>query len=289
MIGATPYEELQMKRNLIALTLLATVVAGAHASSEIGWKKGYDTATAEAKSSGKLIMIDFFTDWCGWCKKLDADTYPAAEVVKESENFIPIKLNAEKDADGIRLAKKFKVDGYPTVLFIDADEKLAYKIVGYAPPKDFAASMAKAASIRQDRAKYEAALKSNPNDFDALLGMAGIDAATGDPTAAAELVDKAASAADAANKGKLLTAYNAVGDGFQNSGQVAKAIPYFTKAIDAAFPDQTAYARISIAECYAQAGTPKLAIPFLQDLLKAGVGPKEYLDQAKAMLAQFSK
>src|ERR1035438_3307290 len=142
MIGATPFEELQMKRNLLAFMLLATVVGGAHAS-EISWKKGYDSAAAEAKSSGKLIMIDFFTDWCGWCKKLDADTYPAAEVVKESENFIPIKLNAEKDADGIRLAKKFKVDGYPTVLFIDAEENLAYKIVGFAPAKEIGRASAR--------------------------------------------------------------------------------------------------------------------------------------------------
>ena len=277
-----------MKRFLLPLLLLATAAVGAQAS-EIGWKKGYDTAAAEAKSSGKLIMIDMYTDWCVWCKRLDSDTYPAAEVVKQSEKFVPIKLNAEKDADGIRLAKKFKVDGYPTVLFIDADENLAYKIVGFAPAKDFAASMAKAATIRQDRAKFDAALKADPNNFDALVGLASIDAATGDFVAAAKLVDQAAAGVTPANKGQLLTAYNAVGDGFQNGGELLKAVPYFIKAIDEAFPDQTAYARISIAECYAQAKEPKLAVPYLKALLQAGVGPKEYLDQAKTMLAALDK
>src|ERR1019366_1427695 len=100
-------KEFQMKRFLLPLLLLTTAAVGAQAS-EIGWKKGYDTAAAEAKSSGKLIMIDMYTDWCVWCKRLDSDTYPAAEVVKQSEKFVPIKLNAEKDADGIRLAKKVK-------------------------------------------------------------------------------------------------------------------------------------------------------------------------------------
>ena len=277
-----------MTKHLLAFLLLASGIAGAHAS-EIGWKKGYDSATAEAKSSGKLIMIDFYTDWCGWCKKLDADTYPAPEVVKQSESFIPIKLNAEKDADGIRLAKKFKVDGYPTVLFIDSDENLAYRIVGYAPAKEFAASMSKAATIRADKAKFAAALKANPHNFEALVGMSGIDAATGEFVAAGELVLRAAAASTPAQKGALLSAYNAVGDGFQNGGQLDKAIPFFLKAIDPGFPEQTAYARISVAECYAQAGKPKAAIPYLKDLLKAGVGPKEYLDQAKAMLAQIDK
>ena len=277
-----------MKKSLLPLLLLAVTTVGAQAS-EIGWKKGYDAATSEAKSTGKLIMIDFYTDWCTWCKKLDADTYPAPDVVKQSENFIPIKLNAEKDADGIRLAKKFKVTGYPTVLFIDADENMAFKIVGYEPAKPFAASMAQAATIRQDRAKFEAALKANPNDFDALVGMAGIDGVMGDATTASQLVDKAAAAVTDANRGKLLTAYNAVGDALQNDSSFAAAITYFKKAIVSGFTEQPAYARISIAVCYVQAGTPKDAIPFLKDLIHAGVGPKEYLDQAKQMLAQLDK
>lgn len=276
-----------MKKLFLPLLLMAAAI-GAQAS-EIGWKKAYDAATAESKSSGKLIMIDFYTDWCGWCKKLDADTYPAPEVVKASEAFVPIKLNAEKDADGIRLAKKFGINGYPTVLFIDSDENLVYKVVGYAPAKPFAESMAKAASIREDRAKYDAALKANPNDFAALAGMAGVEAATGNVTQAASLVAKAAPLATADTKGQLLTAYNAVGDGFQNANKLPEAIAQFQKAIEPGYPNQAEYARISIAVCYAQIGTPKLAIPYLKDLLHAGVGPKEDLAQAKAMLAQFEK
>lgn len=277
-----------MTKALLPLLLLAVTTAGAHAS-EIAWKKGYDAAVAESKSTGKLMMIDFYTDWCGWCKKLDSDTYPAPEVVKQSENFIPIKLNAEKDADGIRLAKKFKVDGYPTILFIDSNENLAFKIVGYEPAKPFAESMSKAVTIREDRTKFEATLATNPNDFTALVGIANIDAATGDADAAAASVDKAAAQVTPATRGLLLTAYNAVGDGYQNSGDFAKAIPYFGKAICKGFGEQGAYARISIAMCYAQAGTPNLAVPYLKDLLHAGVGPKEYLDQARAMLDQISK
>jgi len=99
-----------MKRIFISTLLLGSLVGMALAgSSSINWKKAYAGATAEAKASGKLIMIDFYTDWCGWCKKLDADTYPAPEVVKQADSFVSIKLNAEKDADGIRLAKKFGI------------------------------------------------------------------------------------------------------------------------------------------------------------------------------------
>lgn len=135
-----------MKRSIVTALVLGAAIA-AYAAG-ISWAKGYGAAKSQARSTHKLIMIDFYTGWCGWCKKLDSDTYPAAEVVKQSKKFISIKLDAEKDADGIRLAKKFSVDGFPTILFIDANEKLAYKIVGYEPPKDFAAEMVKASKAK---------------------------------------------------------------------------------------------------------------------------------------------
>ncbi|MDR3692734.1 MAG: thioredoxin family protein [Fimbriimonas sp.] len=277
-----------MKRFLLPLLLPAVAVMTAYAgSSSINWKKTYPVAAAEAKSSGKLMMIDFYTDWCGWCKKLDADTYPADAVVKQSDKFVSIKLNAEKDADGIRLAKKFGINGYPTILFLDSNETLAYKVVGYEPAKDFADSMVKAATIRQDSARFKAALKANPNDFEGLVGMAGIEASMGNADAAAKDVDLAAKSVTGTNRGKLLTAYNNVGDGYQNTNQYDKAIPYFSKAIVAGFDDQSAYARISIAVCYASTGKIASAKPFLQDLLKMDKAPKEYVDQAKDMLKQL--
>jgi thiol-disulfide isomerase/thioredoxin len=279
-----------MKRIGLPLLLPALLVMSAYAgSSSIGWKKAYAVATAEAKSSGKLIMIDFYTDWCGWCKKLDADTYPAPEVVKESESFVPIKLNAEKDADGIRLAKKFGINGYPTILFLDANENLAYKVVGYESAADFAKSMTKAATIRQDTAKFKAALKSNPNDFDALIGLAGVEASMGNPDVAAGYVDRASKSGASAKTGKLLDAYNAVGDGYQNSNQLDKAISYFTKAIAPSFDSQAAYARISIAVCYASSGKLPQAKPYLEALVKMTNAPKEYTDQAKQMLEAINK
>ena len=180
-----------MNKNLLSITLLAAAAASVHAAglkaATISWARAYPTAKSVSASSGKLMMIDFYTDWCGWCKKLDADTYPAPEVVAESEKFVPVKLDAEKDADGIRLAKKFKIDGYPTILFLDGNENLVYKIVGYEPAKDFAASMDKAASVRQDTAKFKAELAKNPNDVTALLGLASIDSSMGDAAAAADL------------------------------------------------------------------------------------------------------
>jgi len=273
-----------MKRFLVPI-LIPVLAASAFAGSSINWKKTYPAASAASKASGKLIMIDFYTDWCGWCKKLDADTYPAPEVVKQADNFISVKLNAEKDTDGIRLAKKFGINGYPTILFLDSNENLAYKVVGYSVPSEFSKSMQRAATIRQDTAKFKVALKANPNDFNALVGMASIESSMGNTDKAATCLAAAEKSATAANRGKLLDAYNAVGDGYQNVNSFDKAITYFSKAIDPAFDNQSAYARISIAVCYASTGKMKDAKPYLEALLGMKNAPAEYVTQAKQMLA----
>ncbi len=45
----------------------------------------------------KKIFVDVYTDWCGWCKRLDATTFAHPEIIRYmNENFIPVKLNAER-------------------------------------------------------------------------------------------------------------------------------------------------------------------------------------------------
>jgi len=276
-----------MKRSFISVLLLAAALGASGAG--INWAKAYPSAKVTSKSTGKLIMIDFYTDWCGWCKKLDSDTYPAPEVVAQAGKFVPVKLDAEKDPEGVRLAKKFKVNGYPTILFIDANENLAYKIVGYEPARDFAASMKKAATIRQDKAKFEKELRANPDNFGSLVGLASVYAGIGDVDKAGELTDRAAKVAPADKKGALLDAYNAAGDGFQNSGEFPKAISYFEKAINTNFAKQTAYARMSLGVCYLSEQKPKQAVPYLEDLLKMGKEADEFRASATQMLAAARK
>ncbi len=274
-----------MTYKVLPFVVLAAVSTSAFgAGSSISWKKGYGSAVTAAKASNKLIMIDFYTDWCGWCKKLDSDTYPAPAVVQQSEKFIPIKLNAEKDPDGVRLAKKFGVNGYPTIVFIDSQEKLAFKVVGYEPAKDFAASMERAATIRQDLSKYKAELNSNPKSYDGLIGMATLEAARGNTDAAVGYVDQAAHVRTGTSEGRLLDAYNAVGDAYQNDNQFDKAISYFSKAIVPGFDKQSTYARISIAVCYLSSNRVAEAKPYAEAVLKVPNAPKEYTDQAQQIL-----
>jgi len=89
-----------------------------------------------SKKTGKPIMVDFYTDWCGWCKVLDDSTYQNPRVGEFSRNFINFKVNAEK-GEGIELAKRFRIRGYPTILFLDSTGKEIDRIIGFRPPEPF--------------------------------------------------------------------------------------------------------------------------------------------------------
>jgi thiol-disulfide isomerase/thioredoxin len=93
---------------------------------------------ALAKKLHKPIMVDVYTDWCGWCKVLDRETFPNP-AVKEvlSKNFVLVKANAEDNADGQRLATQSQVDGFPTVMFFDSNGKLKAFTTGFHPPDEF--------------------------------------------------------------------------------------------------------------------------------------------------------
>jgi len=120
-----------MKRSrfftLIAALLCVSVTASS-AYAAITWAGNLSSALKEAKSKNKPVMADFYTDWCGWCKKLDRDTYADPEVANLAKKFICVKVNGDKYPD---LVSKYGVSGYPTILFLGPDGNKTDAIVGY--------------------------------------------------------------------------------------------------------------------------------------------------------------
>ena len=94
-----------------------------------------------AKKEKKIIFIDVYTGWCGPCKSMAATTFKDAKVGERfNKAYVNLKLDAEKDADGIKVAQEYRVTGYPTFLFIDATGKLKKRLMGYMPAEQFLAA-----------------------------------------------------------------------------------------------------------------------------------------------------
>jgi thioredoxin-related protein len=125
-------------KGFVAVIIVGFLTLGASAFAAVNWEQNYDAGLEKAKKDKKLVMVDMYTDWCGWCKKLDKDTYSDKDVAdKLAKDFIAVKLNPEKSPQGAKLAKQFGTTGYPQIVFLNADGNKVFEINGYLPPQQF--------------------------------------------------------------------------------------------------------------------------------------------------------
>jgi thiol:disulfide interchange protein len=110
----------------------------AGAGAGIDWLTTYEEAMAKAKDKNRPVMIDFYTDWCSWCKQLDRTTYVDPSVVKKSGQFVSLKIDAD---DQRPLAARYKIGAFPTILFINPDGMEIHRVVGFRPGPDFVREM----------------------------------------------------------------------------------------------------------------------------------------------------
>jgi len=108
---------------------------GSASASSLQWERDLGAALGRASSQDKIVMVDFYTDWCLWCKKLDQSTFADPEVRRALAAVVPVKLNAEKD--GRREAEHFNIEDYPTIVFLDARGKEISRVPGFMPARPF--------------------------------------------------------------------------------------------------------------------------------------------------------
>ena len=123
----------------------------------------YEEALAKAKAENKRIFVDCYASWCAPCKKMLATTFKDTRIGNfMNYQFIPIKVNMEKEGDGKMLKNKFGVKVYPTYLLINPDGTLYNKFVGGAYVTAFADKLKNALLGEEDEyAKKERMQKGN--------------------------------------------------------------------------------------------------------------------------------
>ena len=101
-------------------------------------EKPYAELLKIAKKQNKLIFVDVYTSWCGPCKYMAKNIFTKEEAgAYYNENFLNLKVDAEKSEDGKMIAKQFEVTGFPTCLFIDGNGELVYRFMGGRALKQF--------------------------------------------------------------------------------------------------------------------------------------------------------
>ena len=147
-----------MKKYLLYVLMALTSPGWAQVVHEgpVKWMS-FEEAIEKSKTEKRKIFIDVYTDWCGWCKVMDKNTFSEAQVAKIlNEKFYPVKFDAEQTADVVFNGTTFKFVpygnkgthqlamallnnqmSYPTVVFLNEDFAMIQPLPGYQKPAEF--------------------------------------------------------------------------------------------------------------------------------------------------------
>lgn len=160
---------MQKTRWVVAAAIVVLVAASA-VMAEVEWtESSWDEVLASAKSQNQYVFVDFYTTWCGPCKRLDKITYQDAAVVEFLGSTVAVKYDAEKGV-GIELAKEYKVGAYPTLVIIGPDGNEVDRHIGYLGPEDFVTVLEGYTRGIGTLSEYEEKLAANPEDLE-LMSM----------------------------------------------------------------------------------------------------------------------
>jgi thioredoxin-related protein len=133
--------------------LILLIVAGNVKAQSIQWMS-LTEAEAALKKQARPLLIDLYTDWCGWCKVMDKNTYSNKNVIAYiAKNFYAVKLDAETRSTLNWMGKAYRFNAnyrtndltiyftqgklsYPTTVIIPTDNSGPQPIPGYLEPKN---------------------------------------------------------------------------------------------------------------------------------------------------------
>ncbi len=114
--------------------------------STVRWES-FNSGLSKALKQKKHVIVDFYADWCYWCKIMERETFTNPEVVKViNRDFIAVRVYTEKDESinykGVkttsgRFASMLGVRGLPTVVFMDGKGNLIDQLPGFVKPDIF--------------------------------------------------------------------------------------------------------------------------------------------------------
>jgi len=125
------------------LVVIPFLIAGSLMAQGVKWETSLDAAKARAKAEHKVIFMDVWTEWCGWCIKLQKDTFPSPAPQAVLARVVPLSVktqfkNGQPTPDN-GIERQFHIEGFPALFMLDAEGKVLAQNPGYLPPDQFAA------------------------------------------------------------------------------------------------------------------------------------------------------
>lgn len=126
-----------MKRSILLVIVvcwLLTPMGGLASQPEktIHWLSFDEAKKIEAQDQSKKFLLYFYTSWCGYCRKLDQNTFVDQTVAAYiNTHFIPVRINSEQLP---RIAARYRVAGVPDLRFLSSKGEGIARWPGYIAP-----------------------------------------------------------------------------------------------------------------------------------------------------------
>lgn len=141
-----------MERSLSLLIFVLVISIGSAQTNAINFNGGSLKKTLkEARKQKRTVVLDFYADWCLPCKQMEKVTFSDPEVIEHfNKNHVIYRVDVDQFA-GMDIAEKYRVNKYPTLIFLDRKGKERLKTTGFKGAgelMDLARSVAGQASKR---------------------------------------------------------------------------------------------------------------------------------------------
>lgn len=114
--------------------------------ARIEWLEDYEAAQRVARERGKPMLVDFGASWCGACGELDRHTFTDTHVVREAQDFVPVRIDLSPGQDTPEkqaILKSYGHRGLPLVVLHDRSGREAHRITNFMGPQKFLELMRK--------------------------------------------------------------------------------------------------------------------------------------------------
>jgi tetratricopeptide (TPR) repeat protein len=151
--------------SITPIGVLLSILISCPAIAQVSWISTFNEALKQSQSSGKLIVVDLYADWCPPCREMAQNVYPDIEFINFSRSQIYMLLDAEADSEGIQLSRKFKVDSYPTLLVLDSKGQEIDRLIGGRDTKDLMRDLQKIFDNPLPYSQLTQKAKDNSGDY----------------------------------------------------------------------------------------------------------------------------
>jgi thiol:disulfide interchange protein len=131
---------------LAAVLFIARVASYAtkeKAADHVRWLS-IEEGMVRAQATNKRILYDFTADWCAPCHQLDAAVFQNVQLARAiNESFVPVRVRDRQQEEGrnapavTALQQRYAVNGFPTLVFADADGTERARMEGFRDAKEF--------------------------------------------------------------------------------------------------------------------------------------------------------